>query len=169
MDEHIDDEYKKLGMVQDKLTQMRSDKILLEVMFFELNRAKRFNHPLSFLLIEPKLSVPYENNLLHLYPILKQVSMMLRQYTRYVDISIRMGRQLLLILTETDPDGAKVVESKLKDFLEGEPLPLWDEFPMPTVSLLSASASFPKDGNTPEEVLQTLQDRLEEQRLKQGN
>jgi len=166
MTEHLHDDVLKLGLQQDRLTQMRSDKIIQEIMFFELNRAKRYSHPLSFLLIEPRLSEPYENNLLHLYPILKQISMMLRQYTRYVDISVRMGRQLLLILTETDIEGAQVVDSKLKDVLEGEPLPLWDEYPMPTIKLISSTAGFPEDGEDPEEMLKILQDRLELERLK---
>ncbi len=145
----------------DRLTKLKSDTTLEEIMYFELRRAERYKCPLSFLLMEPKIGEPEGDELI--YSVLKIIAGFIRKHTRFVDISVRIGRQLLIILTETPPEKAEVVKNKLKTLIEEKPLEVGEEYPQVSVKLLVALASFPEDGRDGKTILKILQDKINQE------
>ena len=146
--------------LRDRLTKLLSEETLEKNVHYEINRARRYRHPLTFLLIEPKVE---ENRDALLYSILKKIAIFIQTNTRYVDTSVRMGRQILIILVETDRKGAQVVKDKLQSLLENKPFAIEEEaFPV-SVKLLFALASYPHDGETIPALLKALHAQIDRQ------
>ncbi|MCD6309710.1 MAG: diguanylate cyclase [Candidatus Eremiobacteraeota bacterium] len=142
----------------DRMTRLRNEKFLDEFLPHELGRCVRYGRHVSFLLLEPELENKGSTDVL--YPLLKKIANYIRNYTRFVDISIRIGRQILIIMVETDIESAKVVENKLKNLIEKEKYEISPAFPHVSVKLRTALGAYPEAGREPVTILKTLRDRM---------
>lgn len=118
----------------------------------ELKRAARHKEPLSLMLIE--CYIPNEEyRKTKFVTIFKQIASVIRRIIRDEDYEIIFGRQLLLILPVTFPDGARTVASKITKkvgtvaFKEVENLSSFE------VYLIFGFASFPESGTDRSELL----------------
>lgn len=106
----------------DEVTKVYNDRFFWNQMEKELDRSRRFSHPISLLL----LSVDNFDLYVDAYGqsmadrILKLISDVLRKNLREVDIIARhKGYEFAVILPETDLNGAKVTAEKLRQEMQG--------------------------------------------------
>ncbi|MCL5036969.1 MAG: diguanylate cyclase [Chloroflexi bacterium] len=142
----------------DRLTRLRTEDFLDESLPFEIERCERYGRPVSFLLVEPRIDDRESTDVL--YPILKKIAAYIRNHTRFMDISVRIGRQVLLVMTETSLESAAVVEKKIKNIVESEPYEVSPSFPHINVQLRTALGAYPEAGREATTILKTLRDRL---------
>ena len=101
---------------RDHLTQLYTRKKLEEFLSREINRAKRYNTKFSALLIDLDNFKIINDTLGHLEgdKVLKQVADIISSNIRKTDFPARYGGdEFIVILPETDLEGAKVVANKL--------------------------------------------------------
>ncbi len=147
-----------LPIGKDKLTQLYTEEYLGEGLDAELTRARRYKHPLSFILLEP--DIPDENRADRLYPSLRILARIAEQQTRSMDVGVRWGQQILLILPETPVDGAGKVVDKIREAYENHTLLKDDpdiKFP---IQLKASVRAFPDHGQEKEGLLSLLRDSL---------
>ncbi|MCD6309711.1 MAG: hypothetical protein J7M18_03290 [Candidatus Eremiobacteraeota bacterium] len=142
----------------DWLTYLRTEEFLYEHLPYEIARSERYKRPLTFLLVEPELEPRRSTDLL--YPVLKKIANFIRTNTRFVDISVRIGMQIFMIMTETNIEGAKVVEKKIKKLVESEQYEVSPAFPNASVNLRTALGSYPEIGKEPTTILRNLREKL---------
>ncbi|HEY4001619.1 MAG TPA: diguanylate cyclase [Candidatus Xenobia bacterium] len=145
-----------LPIGKDKLTQLYTEEYLEQGLDAELTRARRYKHPLSFILLEP--DIPDEHRADRLYPSLRLLARITEQQTRAMDVGVRWGQQLLVILPETPVDGAARVVEKIREAFENHTL-LKDDTDV-TIKLKSAVRAFPDHGQEKEGLLAVLKESL---------
>lgn len=149
---------------KDRLTGMATDQYLRGDLDNEMARARRFNRELAFILFEPCIDEPARND--HLYPVLKGLARTIEPTIRDIDISVRWGQQVLLVLPETGRAGAETVQAKVAErfaLLKFEHAESGREL---LVTLRSVVLIYPHDGGDKETILYNLRERV--QSLPQG-
>lgn len=138
---------------------MTTDRYLRGDLDTEIARARRFNRELAFILFEPDIDDPARND--YVYPVLKGLARTIEPTIREIDISVRWGQQVLLVLPETGRAGAETVQAKVSERfaqlkfehpVSGRDLP---------VALRSVVLVFPHDGDDKETVLYDLRQKLQ--------
>ena len=144
---------------KDRLTGMATDQYLRGDLDMEFQRARRFSRELAFILFEPYIDDPARND--HVYPVLKALARSIESAIRDIDISVRWGHQVLLVLPETGRPGAETVQSKVAErfgqlkFTRAE-----SEAELP-VLLRSVVLIFPHDGADKETILYNLREKMQ--------
>lgn len=144
---------------KDKLTGLITDQYLRGDLDMEFQRARRFNRELAFILLEPFIDDPSRADML--YSVLKALARSADAKIRDIDISVRWGHQVLLVLPETGRAGAETVQSKIAESF-GE-----TKFTHPEsgreipVILRSVVCVFPHDGADKETILYNLREGLQ--------
>lgn len=131
----------------------------------ELKRAGRHKEPLSLVLIECYI----ENTDYRKYafaPLLKQVAALIRNIIRDEDTEIILGRNLLLILPVTFPDGAHIVTTKILKKLSTTAFNGLEEFPDIRFHLIFGYSHFPNDGTERVELLTAAKASLKDEKKK---
>ncbi|MHB2017003.1 MAG: diguanylate cyclase [Candidatus Xenobia bacterium] len=147
-----------LPVSRDRLTQLYTEEYLEEGFDAELTRARRYKHPLSLILLEP--DIPEEFKADRLYASLKILARLAESQTRVMDIGIRWGQQILLVLPETPRDGAVRVVEKIRGAYENHALLKNDpdiKFP---IRLRASVKAFPDHGQEKEQLLALLRDTM---------
>lgn len=140
----------------DKLTRLYNDVFLEEEFVRELKRAERYKRPLTFLLIDP--GIPEENYQQVGYLALKKLASISREFTRYLDYKIRIKNRVLIMLPETDYDGALKVAEKISQKVSEMS---FRQFPEVKTHAKIGIASFPEDGIDKNDILRALEEDLE--------
>lgn len=144
---------------KDRLTGMTTDQYLRGDLDTEMARARRFNRELAFILFEPYIDDPARND--YLYPVLKGLARTIEPTIRDIDISVRWGQQVLLVLPETGRAGAETVQGKVVERfaqLKFEHPESGRELP---VTLRSVVLVFPHDGGDKETILYNLREKVQ--------
>lgn len=136
---------------EDRLTRLKAGKVLLERLPVELMRAGSFEHPLSLLLI--RVEVAPTLRAVAFYPLLKAVARKVRDNTRAIDLSARVGDDVVLMLAETPAAGARRLGEKLTEIVDHAEYDVGLDSSEVHPQLRFATASFPEDGATPEALL----------------
>lgn len=148
--------------ISDALTGVLNRRGFEQRMEEELNRARRFARPVSLLLVDMDDLKAY-NDLYGHYQgdlALAHVGRMLREGVRGIDAVARFGGdEFLVILPETDTDGARLLAEKLRC------LPSLAAASSPQVlkadlGLTIGCATFPRDGETKNELLQRADEAM---------
>ncbi|MFP4496649.1 MAG: diguanylate cyclase [Vulcanimicrobiota bacterium] len=144
--------------VRDNLTGYYTDSYLEEGISSEVNRARRYGRNLTFLLFDFNIPKKYQVDMF--FPIFKRVSKEIKVQTRVVDIKIRLGNRILVILPETDLAGAERAASKIQDNLNGVEFyhAIFDEFFH--IKATHSVASYPEDGEEPKNILRSLTQKM---------
>ena len=122
----------------------------------ELERSMRFSRPFSLLMID--LDNFKEVNDRHGHrsgdEVLVEVGRRMTDVTREVDTCARYGgEEFVLLLPETDPEGARVVAEKLRKAIVARPIRVTDVGDV-AVTVSVGVATFPASGQTLVDVLQ---------------
>lgn len=107
--------------VTDDLTGLHNRRYLSETLDREVQRAERYRHPLTMLLLDVDGFKELNDSYGHLVgdDILRSLAQLIIHQVRRVDILARFGGdEFALILPETDAAGAAVVERKIKDCVQ---------------------------------------------------
>ncbi len=96
----------------DRLTKLLAAGYLEEPLEIEIARAQRYQRELGFILMEPHSPGSYGGQS---YEALKKLASVSRVHTRKVDVLVRWGNGVLLIMPETPRVGLEVVVEKLVD------------------------------------------------------
>lgn len=146
---------------KDKLTGMITDQYLRGDLDTEIQRARRFNRELAFILFEPFIDDPARAD--HLYPVLKGLGRTIEPLIRDIDVSVRWGQQVLLVLPETGRAGAETVQSKVTEKFSLLKFTHTDSDRALPVSLRSVVLVFPTDGGDKETLLYNLRENIKPQ------
>ncbi|MFH1783853.1 MAG: diguanylate cyclase [bacterium] len=107
--------------VLDVLTKVYTRKYFYRVLSREINRAKRYNQPLSLLMVEIDTFSEYvkKNSPDAGDEALKEIAQLLSKMTRKVDFVFRYGEaEFSLLLPETNKEGACIVSKRLRDVVD---------------------------------------------------
>jgi len=111
--------------ITDQLTQLYNRRYLQEVLRREFTRAKRYRSRLSCMIVDIDHFKAINDNLGHMQgdAVLRELSALIRNTTREVDIPFRFGgEEFLVLLPETDRRGAEVVAERLRRAAEAMPV-----------------------------------------------
>ena len=146
---------------KDRLTGMTTDQYLRSDLDNEIQRARRFNRELAFILFEPCLDDAARSDML--YTILKGLGRTIDPVIRDIDISVRWGQQVLLVLPETGRTGAETVQSKIVEKFTQLTFSHPESGLAVAVDLRSVILIFPHDGSDKETLLYNLREQMQAQ------
>lgn len=93
--------------------------------------------------------------------LLKELSRLLRENTRGMDIIARYGgEEFIVLLPNTDKDGASIYAEKIRKVIENHPFNHREKQPSGYVSVSGGVATFPSDGDTIDAVVKHADEGL---------
>jgi len=110
---------------QDGLTKLFNRRYIEEILSNEFDRARRYKHPFSVILTDIDFFKKVNDNYGHLAgdEVLRVVSQRLSDTLRDTDILGRYGgEEFLIVLPETDIEGAVIVAERLRKAIDSEPI-----------------------------------------------
>lgn len=149
--------------MDDKKVKETLDERLEMTIRRELKRAGRHKEPLSLVLIECYIEND-EYRKSAFVPLLKQVAALIRKIIRDEDTEIILGRNLLLILPVTFPDGAHIVTTKILKKLSTAAFKGLEEFTDIRFHLIFGYSHFPNDGSDRDELLTAARTSLKDEK-----
>lgn len=145
---------------KDKLTGLLTDEYLRGELDVEFQRARRFSHEVSFILIEPVIRDAARGDIL--YTVLRALARSTDAMIRDIDVVVRWGQQVLLVLPETGKVGAERVEAKVRENFATVQFKHPETGALIPATLRSVLLVYPHDGADKETVLYNLRERLHE-------
>jgi diguanylate cyclase (GGDEF)-like protein len=149
-----------MDIVKDMLTGFYSEKFFKEGMIDgEILRAERYGNSLTFVLF--KYEIPQKYHMEMYFPILKRIGKEIINQTRKIDIRVRMGDRILLVLPETNEAGARTAAQKVAATIKG--IEFYHDVTQEYfhIEVEWSVALFPRDGDTKEAIYETLVQNLE--------
>lgn len=143
--------------VTDRLTELYNHGYFKQRLDEEVGRADRFGHKLSLIMLD--IDDFKEFNDMFGHPrgdtVLKGVSAIIRRNLREIDVAARYGgEEFVLVLPETDAEGAAAVGERIRAEMEAHPFTGADDIP-PTVKTISVGvATFPLHATNPTRLLE---------------
>ncbi len=147
--------------VRDPLTQLYNRHYFNEVILFEIERADRYDHPVSLMMIDIDGFRAVNNHLGHLKgdEILCAVARIIEESVRTSDRVIRYGGdEFLILMPETNGDSERV-DTRLKEAIER----LSRKLPLNGLSIglsIGTCTRLPHDPRTLEEILEEADQRM---------
>ena len=134
----------------DPLTGVFNRRSLGQRLQMELDRARRFGHPLSAVMVDVDHFKKYNDA--HGHPmgdgVLQQVAATLRHTVRRVDLVARYGgEEFTVLLPQVPAEQALEVAEKLRQAIEGHAFPGGETQPLGRVTLSLGVATFPDDAD----------------------
>jgi len=147
--------------IYDSLTKIYNRRCFMERFKEEFERAKKFNHDLSFLMIDIDHFKKINDNYGHLAgdAVLQEVARMIKANIRGIDLAARFGgEEFSVILPETDKAGAIMLAERINREVSRRMLTVFDE-KIP-VSISVGLASFPQNSIHPDVLMETADKAL---------
>jgi diguanylate cyclase (GGDEF)-like protein len=157
----------EISAVTDSLTGLHNRRLFQETLEKELNRAKRYSHPLSLVALDLHRFKEVNDQLGHPRgdDVLRAVASTLRKSLRTSDAAFRVGGdEFSLILPQTDAPQAFALSKRISTVFSEVLQTLQISIP---VNLDHGIATFSADGETAEQLIQVADERL--YRLKHAN
>ena len=142
--------------VTDGLTGLYNYRAFRRQLHMEIQRSKRFNLPVSLLMMDIDHFKVYNDRFGHLNGdrVLKRFAQILHENIREVDCLARYGgEEFALILPGTDKKSAKIVAEKVRRLVERSPFPMEKKLPKKRVTISVGVASYPEDTRDEEEFI----------------
>jgi len=157
--------YKKVESLSttDGLTGLYNHRYFQELLYDELNRADRYKHPLSVLMMDVDLFKKYNDTYGHQFgdAILAAIAKIIRENVRTTDIAVRYGGdEFCVILTETDRDGAAQKAEMIRSAVEIYPFSFKEKKSDLKLTISVGTASFPWDATNKEDLTKKADDAL---------
>jgi len=162
-------ETNRLLEITDSLTRVHNYRHFIKTLEQELERSRRYDHPFS--LIVTNIDNLKSFNDKYGYELgdamLREVAALLRKSVRTTDFIARYsGGKFVIVLTETDKDGAQVVADKIEKIIGESELRLAEHEEPFRVSAGIGIASFPEDAALPSRLISALEESLRRDRIK---
>jgi diguanylate cyclase (GGDEF)-like protein len=152
--------------VRDGMTGLFNRRYFAEAVEHELRRASRHGHPTSIVFVDVDHFKTYNDT--HGHPagdaVLKQVARILGNTGQFEEVPVRGrstdivsrygGEEFVLILPETDADGARIRADRIRQCLEEFPFEHRESQPLGAITASFGIAAYPRDGETAEDVLE---------------
>jgi diguanylate cyclase (GGDEF)-like protein len=154
---HVEDQLRLLA-VSDPLTGLANYGHLVDVLEGEVQRSLRTERPFAILFLDMDHLKMINDRYGHLIGsrALWRIAEVLRKACRSIDTAARYGGdEFALVLPESDEAAAQLVANRVTELLAADTR-------KPPVSVSSGIASFPKDGNSAEALLNTADRKLYE-------
>jgi diguanylate cyclase (GGDEF)-like protein len=161
----LEEEHKKL-VITDKLTKAYNRPKFEEIIAIEIERAKRFDHPLSMLMFDIDGFKKVNDTFGHLIGdyVLKTIADIIRANTRKINHLIRWGGdEFVIIPVETGLEGARVLSERLRNAIES-----FDFYKAGKITVSFGIAQFEKD-DTEDAFLKRADDALYKSKASGGN
>jgi diguanylate cyclase (GGDEF)-like protein len=142
--------------ITDGLTGLYNKRFFLEIMHSEIERAKRCEHDLSFIIMDIDNFKNYNDTNGHPAgdTLLKQLSELIKGTIRKVDIPCRYGgEEFVVILPETKKQDAKKVAEKLVSIISSHRFEHAETQPLGFISVSMGLATFPQDDTNEEGLI----------------
>ena len=149
--------------VTDGLTGLFNYRAFRRQLHLEIQRSKRFNLPVSLLMMDIDFFKNYNDRFGHPNGdrVLQRFAQLLHTNVREVDCLARYGgEEFALILPGTEKKSAKVAAEKLRRLIEQSPFPMEKKLPKGRLTMSIGGASYPEDTQEEEELI-----RLSDQAL----
>lgn len=150
----------------DTLTQTYNRRKFEEIIDIEMERAKRFHHPLSILMFDIDNFKKVNDTFGHSIGdyVLKTVADIVRKHTRTINYFIRWGgEEFVIISVETDLDEAKIQSERLRKAIESYSFDIVDEI------TASFGVTQYKDDDTASTFIKRADDALYQAKVKGKN
>ncbi|MFN2570950.1 MAG: diguanylate cyclase [Gemmatimonadales bacterium] len=136
--------------VTDPLTGLYNRLRIMEVMDNEVRRSRRLHHPFAVLMADVDLFKKYNDA--HGHPagdaVLKRIAAIMREACRDVDfVASYGGEEFLLMMPETEIDGAMDVAERIRKKIAA------DRLPAGTITLSLGVSQFPVHGDGPDPLI----------------
>jgi len=160
---HLLSESNHLLEITDNLTRVYNYRYFTKFLEMELERSRRYDHPFSVLLFDIKQF--REFNLRHGYSagdaILIEIARLMKSMVRSTDFVGRYsGQQFVVVLIETDREGAEIARKKINSQIAAYTLKLPGAAQDMKVSLRSGIAVFPRDATISSRLIVCAEDSL---------
>jgi diguanylate cyclase (GGDEF)-like protein len=143
--------------ITDGLTGLYNHRYLMEQMHVEIQKASRYNHTLSIIMLDIDHFKDYNDRFGHLEgnKALKEIARILKKETRDTDLVARFGgEEFCIIVHEVKQDGAAVFARRLLSEVAQ------NKFYGRKITLSGGVAVFPKDGQTVGELIKKADEFL---------
>jgi len=143
--------------VTDGLTGLYNYRAFRQQLHQEISRSKRFNLPVSLLIMDFDHFKVYNDLFGHPNgdKVLKLFAKRIYQNIRDVDCFARYGgEEFVLILPGTDKKAAKIVAEKIRSLVEKSSFRFEEQLPTKRITISIGVASFPQDTDDEEEFIQ---------------
>jgi len=140
--------------IVDGLTEVLSRRYFMERLQEEIERAKKFKHFLSFLMIDLDYFKEYNDRYGHLVgdAILKEVSRIIKENLRQIDLVGRYaGDEFAVVLTDTDKIGALFAAERIRQSVAGKIIRAYNEDLRVTISI--GVSEFPDDADNIQKLI----------------
>ena len=149
--------YKKLSN-SDELTKLANYRHFSETLQKETERAKRYNRPLSLMMID--IDDFKSCNDTYGHPagdmVLKRIASLIKKNTRGCDLVARYGgEEFSVILPETSEEEAHVVTERIRESIDRFKFKTEDRKPLGNISVTIGLSSIPKNANNKKELINT--------------
>ena len=134
--------------VTDPLTKVANRRSFKQRLEEELSRVERFGRPLSLLMIDVDHFKAYNDVGGHIQgdSVLRKIAKILQENSRAVDTVARYGgEEFVLLLPETDKDGAFVIAERLRKMIEETSFPFERNLPNKNLTISVGLATTPTD------------------------
>jgi len=122
----------------DLLSGMYNRRYFLERLEQEVQRARRFKHQLSIMMLDVDFFKAVNDSYGHAAGdvVLKDISQQLRNAIRSIDIAARWGgEEFIILLPETDAEGEMVIADKVRKSIADSPIAFADQHINVTISI----------------------------------
>ena len=142
--------------ITDELTQLYNFRHFQDRLKEEFHRAKRYNHNLALLMCDIDYFKNYNDTNGHEAgnEVLRKLAQIMMSSVREVDFAARYGgEEFIILLIETNKDGALVLAEKLRQAVEKENFLYQEKQPNGNLTVTIGIAGFPEDATTSQELI----------------
>ncbi|MCL5292645.1 MAG: diguanylate cyclase [Actinobacteria bacterium] len=147
----------RLLAITDDLTSMYNHRYFVQRLSHEVNRAERYEQPLSLIMLDIDYFKNYNDRHGHIKgnEILKRVAHVIMRESREADIPVRYGgEEFAVILPQTTKKDAISLAERLREEIEKEDFPLSQTQPGGRLTISLGIATYPTDASSPTELVE---------------
>lgn len=155
----------RLLAITDELTRLYNHRYFLQQLTNEINRAKRYNRPLSLLMLDIDHFKDYNDTYGHLKgnEILKDLAGMIKELSREVDIPARYGgEEFTIIMPETNRRRGRILAERLRKMISDHPFQHREKQPGGRITVSVGLATYPDNAATPFALIEATDKALYE-------
>jgi len=142
----------RLLSITDDLTQLYNHRYLVQQLLTELSRAKRYQEPLSFIIMDIDNFKQYNDTHGHVKgnEVLKQLAALLKKVSRTYDIVSRYGgEEFTIVCPKTNKQNAFDFAERIRRMIENTEFPDAHTQPLGRITVSIGIAGFPDDTRDP--------------------
>ncbi len=143
--------------ITDSLTGLYNRRYLNNILEDEIKRSSRYNHPLSFVMIDIDHFKFYNDRNGHPMgdQVLRDLAKILKENTREVDVLFRYGgEEFLILVPEANKDEAVVMAERIRSMVKEFRFPMEEDQPEGDLTISIGVASYPEDGASGELLIE---------------